>query len=158
MDHAAISSLTAATVVGVSHHLLQEQLDGSPDLSRAVAALFLSEIRVQRQWLANMCQPADKRMAHLLCELRARLAQVGLADARGFSLPLTQQELGEALGISTVHANRTVQHLKDLDLVRIMDRRVMIGDLAQLQQYAEFDEGYLALWPPLPAMERHATV
>lgn len=155
MDH-GISSLTAATVVGVPHHLLQEQLDASPDLSRAVAALFLSEIRVQRQWLANMCQPADKRMAHLLCELRARLAQVGLADVRSFSLPLTQQELGEALGISTVHANRTIQHLKDLGLVRIMDRRVMIADLAQLQQYAEFDEGYLALWPAAAPAERLA--
>lgn len=143
-------------MVGVPHHLLQEQLDASPDLSRAVAALFLSEIRVQRQWLANMCQPADKRMAHLLCELRARLAQVGLADVRSFSLPLTQQELGEALGISTVHANRTIQHLKDLGLVRIMDRRVMIADLAQLQQYAEFDEGYLALWPAAAPAERLA--
>jgi len=146
MDH-GISSLTAATVVGISHQQLQDCLDRSPDLSRAVSALFLSEIRIQRQWLANMCQPADKRMAHLLCELRARLAQVGLADARGFSLPLTQQELGEALGISTVHANRTIQHLKDLGLVRILDRRVVIADLAQLEQFAEFDDSYLALWP-----------
>ena len=154
MDH-SISSLTAATVVGVPHHQLQQSLDGSPDLSKAVLALFLSEIRIQRQWLANMCQPADKRMAHLLCELRARLAHVDLADAHSFSLPLTQQELGEALGISTVHANRTIQHLKDLGLVRIMDRRVMIADLAQLQQYAEFDEGYLALWPSV-IVERRA--
>jgi CRP-like cAMP-binding protein len=150
MDH-GISSLTAATVVGVPHHT-----DGSSDLSRAIAALFLSEIRVQRQWLANMCQPADKRMAHLLCELRTRLAQVGLADTRGFALPLTQQELGEALGISTVHANRTIQHLKDLNLVRIMDRRVMIPDLSQLEQFAEFDDGYLAVWPVQPSMERRA--
>jgi CRP-like cAMP-binding protein len=153
MDH-GISSLTPATVVGVPHHLLRQSLDGHPDLSRAVLALFLSEVRVQRQWLANMCQPADKRMAHLLCELRTRLAQVGLADAHSFSLPLTQQELGEALGISTVHANRTIQHLKDLNLLRIMDRRVTIPDLAQLQHYAEFDEAYLALWPALPMIER----
>ena len=157
MDH-GISSLTAATVVGVPHHQLRENLDRNPDLSRAVSALFLAEIRTQRQWLANMCQPADKRMAHLLCELRTRLAQVGLADAHSFSLPLTQQELGEALGISTVHANRTIQHLKDLGLVRIMDRRVMIGDLAQLEQYAEFDESYLALWPASPAAEQRAAI
>jgi CRP-like cAMP-binding protein len=157
MDH-GISSLTAATVVSVPHHQLREHLDGSRDLSRAIAALFLSEIRVQRQWLANMCQPADKRMAHLLCELRTRLAQVGLADERSFSLPLTQQELGEALGISTVHANRTIQHLKDLNLVRILDRRVIIGDLAQLERFAEFDDGYLALWPAVPAAERRAAI
>lgn len=154
-DH-GISSLTVATVVGIPNHVFEDSLDCNPDLSRAISALLLSEIRTQRQWLANMCQPADKRMAHLLCELRSRLAQVGLADARGFSLPLTQQELGEALGISTVHANRTIQHLKDLGLVRIMDRRVMIADLAQLEQYAEFDDGYLAIFSSQPSMERRA--
>jgi hypothetical protein len=53
-----------------------------------------------------------------------------------------------------VHANRTIQHLKDLNLLRIMDRRVTIPDLAQLQHYAEFDEAYLALWPALPMLER----
>lgn len=148
-DH-GISSLTTATVAGVPRHLLQKCLDGSMDLAKAASALFLSEVRIQRQWLANMCQPADKRLAHLLCELRARLAQVGLADAQGFSLPLTQQELGEALGISTVHANRTIQHLKALGLVRTMDHRVMIPDLAQLELFAEFDDGYLAPWPAWP--------
>jgi CRP-like cAMP-binding protein len=152
-DH-GISSLTAATVVGIPNHLFEDCLAGNPDLSRAISALFLSEVRTQRQWLANMCQPADKRMAHLLCELRSRLAQVGLADARGYSLPLTQQELGEALGISTVHANRTLQHLKDLGLVRIMDRRVVIAELAQLEQFAEFDDAYLQVWPH--AVERGA--
>jgi CRP-like cAMP-binding protein len=153
-DH-GISSLTAATVVGIPKHLFEDCQDGNPDLSRAVSALLWSEVRTQRQWLANMCQPADKRMAHLFCELRSRLAQVGLADTRSFALPLTQQELGDALGISTVHANRTIQHLKDLGLVRIMDRRVMIADLAQFEQYAEFDGSYLALWPALSGAEHY---
>lgn len=157
MDH-SIGCLTPATVAEVPHHLLQECLCDAPDLTKAISALFLSEIRIQRQWLANMCLAADRRMAHLLCELRSRLAQVGLANEHGFSLPLTQQELGEALGISTVHANRVIQHLKDLGLVRIMERRVMIADLAKLEQYAEFDNGYLALWPQLPATEQRLAI
>jgi CRP-like cAMP-binding protein len=143
-------------VAEAPHHLWQECLHHASDLTKALSVLFLAEIRIQRQWLANMCQPADKRMAHLLCELRTRLEQVGLADDHTFLLPLTQQELGEALGISTVHANRTLQHLKDQGLVRIVDRRVAIADLAQLQAFAEFDEGYLAIWPALPSVERHA--
>jgi CRP-like cAMP-binding protein len=145
-DH-GICALTPATVAEVPHHLLQEYLQDDPGLAKAISALFLTEVRIQRQWLANMALPADKRTAHLLCELRSRLAQVGLADERGFALPLTQQELGEALGISTVHANRTIQHLKDIGLVRILDRHVMITDLAQLQQFADFDEAYLKVWP-----------
>ena len=146
MDH-GISSLTPAAVAEVPHHLLQDYLDNAPDLGKALSQLFLAEVRTQRQWLANMSQPADRRMAHLLCEFRARLAQVGLADDHGYALPLTQQELGEALGISTVHANRTLQHLKDLGLERIMDRRVMIADLAQLEAFAEFDDSYLGHLP-----------
>ncbi len=153
MDH-GISALTMATVAEVPQHLLQESLHSAPDLAKAISIMFLLEVRIQRQWLANMTQPADKRTAHLLCELRARLAQVGLADERGFNLPLTQQELGDALGISTVHANRTIQHLKDLGLMRIMDRRVVIADLVQLEQFAEFDGAYLALSPQ--ATEQHA--
>lgn len=153
MDH-GICALTPAVVAEVPHHLLQECLRDAPDLAKAISALFLTEVRILSQWLANMALPADKRTAHLLCELRARLAQVGLADERGFALPLTQQELGEALGISTVHANRTIQHLKDIGLVRIMDRHVMITDLAQLHQFADFDDGYLKIWPK--AVERSA--
>src|SRR6185503_3116772 len=144
MDH-GICSLTPATVAEVPHHLLDDCLDNTSDLTKALSQLLFAEVRTQRQWLANMSLPADKRMAHLLCEFRARLAQVGLADEHSYALPLTQQELGEALGISTVHANRTLQHLKDLGLVRIMDRRVVIGDLAHLEQFAEFDDSYLAL-------------
>jgi hypothetical protein len=97
----------------------------------------------QRQWLANMGCASDKRLAHLLCELRARLARIGQADERSFLLPLTQHDLSETLGISTVHVNRVLQHLKDMGLVRIMDRRVMIGDLAMLESFAEFDPSYL---------------
>jgi CRP-like cAMP-binding protein len=155
MDH-GICSLTVATVTEVPHHVLQECLDSTPELGRALSMLFLTEVRIQRQWLANMCVPADKRMAHLLCELRSRLAQVGLADEHGFALPLTQQELGDALGISTVHANRILQHLKDLGLARIVDRRVAIADLAQLQAFAEFDDSYLAFRPVSAPIEPHA--
>jgi CRP-like cAMP-binding protein len=156
-DH-GISALTPATVAEVPQLVLQECLDRSPELAKALSALFLMEIRIQRQWLANMTMPADKRMAHLLCELRARLAEVGLADARGFTLPLTQQDLAEALGISAVHANRTLQHLKDKGLARITDRHVVIADLAQLQQFAEFDDGYLALRPTASPVELQAPV
>jgi CRP-like cAMP-binding protein len=143
LDH-GICSLTHVTVAEVPHHLLQECLHSEPDLAKALTTLYLSEVAIQRQWLANMGRSADKRLAHLICELRARLAQVGLADERSFQLGLTQQEMSEALGISAVHVNRTLQHLKDLGLLRILDRRVMIADLAKLEAFAEFDPAYLA--------------
>lgn len=153
MDH-GVASLTAATVAEVPHHLLLECLRAEPMLARNLSAVFWTQFAVQRQWLANMGCPSDKRLAHLLCELRARLAQVGLADDRGFFLPLTQHEMSEALGISTVHVNRVLQHLKDLGLVRIMDRRVLIADLPMLESFAEFDPAYLGIAIPAVAEER----
>jgi len=142
MDH-GISAITPATVAEVSHRLLQEQLKAEPALGQYFLDWVITGAAIQRQWLANMGCPSDKRAAHLLCELRHRLAQAGQADERSFLLPLTQHELSEALGISTVHVNRVLQHLKDLGVARIMDRRVMIGDLAALERFADFDPAYL---------------
>jgi CRP-like cAMP-binding protein len=144
MDH-GISSLTPAIVAEVPHNLLQECLNADRILARSLAAALMAEAAIQRQWLANMGCPSDRRLAHLLCELRARLARVGLADGHRFQLPLTQHELSEAIGISTVHVNRVLQHLKDIGLVRIADRQVIISDLAQLESFAEFDPAYLAM-------------
>jgi CRP-like cAMP-binding protein len=142
LDH-GIASLTQASVAEVSHHQLQECLRSDADLGRRLSIALLAEAAIQRQWLANMSAPSDKRLAHLLCELRTRLARVGMADQNGFPLPLTQHELGEALGISTVHVNRTLQHLKDIGLVRVIDHRVMIPQLDMLESFAEFDPTYL---------------
>jgi CRP-like cAMP-binding protein len=144
MDH-SVGSITAATVAEVPHQMLQDCLRSEPLLARNLSAAFWTQFAIQRQWLANMGCPSDKRLAHLLCELRARLAKVHLADERSFLLPLTQHELSEALGISTVHVNRVLQHLKEIGLVRIMDRRVLIADLAALENFAEFDGSYLGL-------------
>jgi len=113
-------------------------------LSRALSLLTVTEMAIQRAWLANLSQrPADKRLAHLLCELRHRLAIVDMADGHSFRMPLIQQDLADALGLSTVHVNRVMQHIKELGLIRIRERMVMIGDLARLEQFAEFDPAYL---------------
>jgi CRP-like cAMP-binding protein len=149
-DH-GIGSLTPVVVTQVPHHLL-ERLGGDSAMAGKIVAVLAIEAAVQRQWLANMGAPSSKRAAHLLCELRSRLAQSGLADEHGFALSLTQHDLSEALGISTVHVNRVLQHLKDLGLARIADRQVLIADLAKLEDFAEFDSAYLgtdAAWMPV---------
>jgi len=149
-DH-GIGCLTPATVAIAPHHLLQESLTADPLLARHLSAALHIESAIQRQWLANMGCPSDRRLAHLLCELRARLARVGQADEDGYHLPLTQHELSEAVGISTVHVNRVLQHLKDMGLARIIDHRVIIGDLALLETFAEFDPAYLGIDAAHPA-------
>ena len=82
-------------------------------------------------------------MAHLLCELRYRLALVGLTDQKGFSLPLTQQDLADALGVSVVHVNRVLQRLSQLGLVRHDHQTISIPDLTQFEKFAEFSSDFL---------------
>jgi len=139
-----VAALTPCEVTDVSCATLQALASAHPQLARALWASTQMDQAVQRAWLANISQcTGDKRMAHLLCELRQRLAMVGLADGESFRLPITQQELADALGLSTVHVNRVLQHLKELDLIRMMDRNVIIPDLDRLEAFADFDPGYL---------------
>lgn len=90
-------------------------------------------------------RPGAQRAAHLLCEIRQRLADVGLSNDRSFDLPLTQQHLADALGLSVVHVNRVLQVLKKLGLLQIRTSHVQIADLEKLETFAEFDKGYLQL-------------
>ena len=68
-------------------------------------------------------------MAHLFCEILERLRIVGLADNDSYDFPLTQQELGECLGLTSVHVNRTLQALRKRGLIQVENRRATIVDL-----------------------------
>ena len=90
---------------------------------------------------------AMARMAHLFCELYMRLDAVGRARSDGFDFPLTQRELAECLGLTVVHANRTIQELRRRRLVELENRQLTILDRGGLEGLAEFDPSYLYLDP-----------
>jgi len=142
MDH-DLTCETSCSVVSIPRVLLRKMLVANPGLAANLANDILLGGAIQRQWLANMHNSSLKRIAHLLCELMTRMSGIGLVDEGSFLLPLSQHELGEALGISSVHVNRTLQQLRDLRMVRIRHRMVVITNLAQLKAFAEFDEDYL---------------
>ncbi|MBV9549936.1 MAG: Crp/Fnr family transcriptional regulator [Alphaproteobacteria bacterium] len=138
-----IISISACSVAHYPRRALAAWRGEFPALATALERWCLVDGAITRRWLTNMAIPAEYRLAHLLCELRTRLAQVGQADEASFPLFLTQQEMGEAIAISTVHINRSLQHLKELGLVRVMNHRVFIPDLARLESFVGFDSAYL---------------
>ena len=81
----------------------------------------------------------------MFCELQARLGLVGLADEEGYALPLTQTDLAECLGLTSVHINRTLKELRARGLIEFRGGRVRILDQAGLEAEAEFDPAYLYL-------------
>ena len=87
-------------------------------------------------------------MAHLFCELHTRLEVVGLANGEGFDFPLTQRELAECLGLTVVHANRTIQELRRRRVVELENRQLRIIDRKGLEGIADFDPSYLYVEQP----------
>ena len=147
MDH-TISTLTPCTIVRIADKTIEEIKAQSPRITKALHWSTLVDEAILREWLVNIGhRPADQQIAHLLCELQLRLATVGRATQTEFELPLTQQVLGEALGMSTVHVNRTLQSLRSSNLIVYANRTVVLPDLGRLQRFAEFDPSYLHLLP-----------
>ena len=108
----------------------------------------LVDAAVSREWIVNVGQrAADSRLAHLIVELRERLRQVGRLIDNTFALPLTQEQLGEAMGVTSVHTNRILRGLRIDGVLELQRGTVRILNEHKLQQLAQFDGRYLHLSP-----------
>ena len=106
------------------------------------------DFAVSQEWLANLGgRSAERRMAHLFCEMLERLRVAGHATERRFPLPITQTTLGAALGLSPAHVNRTLQALRAGGLAAFEGGWVTINDPSQFKRFAGFDAHYLDLRP-----------
>jgi CRP-like cAMP-binding protein len=143
MDH-AIMAITPCTVGGVPHETLRGISENHPHLARLLGVHIAVDGAIHRHWIVAMGRrSALEHTAHLLCELFLRLQVVGLTEGYSFKLPLTQAELGDTLGLSTVHVNRVVQELRK-GLITWRGETVVIEDWLRLQELAEFDPTFLS--------------
>jgi CRP-like cAMP-binding protein len=141
-----LSALGPASVAFLPHDALRDTLDRSPQLARAFWRETFIENSIFREWITNLGRrDAIARVAHVVCELAARLQAVDLARNLCFSIPLTQAELADACGISSVHANRVVQELRRLGLVEWDSKQVRIRDWKGLARIGDFSADYLQL-------------
>jgi CRP-like cAMP-binding protein len=117
-----------------------------PRLTRIYWFLTNLDAAIHREWSLSLGQrSAISRMAHLFCEMQVRLEIIGRTDGNSYDFPLTQRELAECLGLTVVHANRTLQELRRRRLVEFSSRRLTILDRDGLCGLAEFDPSYLYL-------------
>jgi CRP-like cAMP-binding protein len=149
MDH-TLSSIGSSTIALISHADMLAVLRKSPRLVSLFWRDSLIDAAVARAWIKVLGRHvAHDRFAHLLCEIFVRLEVVGLTKENSCALPLTQTQLGEALGMSDVHVNRTLQKLRSEGLVDFKNRRLTILDWEGLKAAAEFDPAYLNLREPI---------
>lgn len=145
MDHSVVA-LTGCTISLVPHETLQAISERLPHLTRMLWLSTLIDAAIHREWLVARGQlPAAGQLAHLLCELYLRLQVVGQTDGWAFAFPVTQAVLADALGLSAVHVNRTVQELRRSGAIRWAGAKVTIQDWDGLAAVARFDPTYLNL-------------
>jgi CRP-like cAMP-binding protein len=146
MDH-ALGLLSDARVASISRAEMQQILDEHPAIAQALFWSTLVDEAVLREWLVNMGQrDAYSRIAHLFCEMWLRMQQVDLASGNEFFLPLTQEQLGDTIGLTKVHVNRVIQRMRGEGLISLTDRTLTIHDAQRLREIAEFDPNYLHIY------------
>jgi CRP-like cAMP-binding protein len=145
----SVQTLTACRVGFIQHEHMRELCQHHPRIAGAFWRETLVDAAIFREWILNIGRrEAFNRLAHMLCELVTRLGAVGLVRDRTCDLPMTQGELGDALGISTVHVNRTLQDLRSAGLITLRGGSLEVLDWDGLKRAADFDATYLHLVRP----------
>jgi CRP-like cAMP-binding protein len=149
MDH-DLSTLTACTLGFINHETLRLLHRRQPNLADIFWRDTLIDAAMFREWIVNVGQrPAPARLAHVIVELRERLKVIGRIEGASFEMPLTQEQVGEALGITAVHANRVIKQLRQDGIVDLRRGRVDVLDEGRLVELAGFDGRYLHQSPAL---------
>lgn len=155
LDH-DVATMTAATVALVPHAELDTILREVPTLTRKLWFATLLDAAIHRAWLFRLGRlDAVGRVAHFLCETNARLVSAGLSDGRRFALGLTQLDLAEICGLTNVHVNRVMRHLREERLCVFRSSLVEIVEPERLALRGQFDPEYLYLEDRPPASIPH---
>lgn len=144
MDH-SIGLLSDSTVVKIPAAEMLDILDRFPRIERGLLWATLVDEATLREWLLNVGQrDALQRLSHLFCELSVRLSVVGLVDHdETFVMPLTQAQLADTTGMTTVHVNRSLQRLRKDGLIATTEGKLTILDFERLAEVGGFNDVYL---------------
>lgn len=143
MDH-GIVALTPCRVARITEEEITKLTSENGRIVRAMWWSTLVDQAILREWVLNVGRRgAYERVGHLMCEMHFRMSRVGLVVADQLSLPITQEELADATGLTPVHINRTLQRLRSEKLIEIGSGMLALLDVAKLQEAVGFNPGYL---------------
>ena len=145
-DH-NVQMLTPGTVALVPIEAIREIALRIPAVCLAMWYESLVEASIFREWILNVGRrDARTAIAHLLCEFALRLEMAELGQTTNYELPITQEQLADAVGLTSVHVNRTLMRLEGEGYLRRSKRTIFIDDWQQLSKVADFDPLYLHLY------------
>jgi CRP-like cAMP-binding protein len=142
-DH-NVQALTRCIVLTVRKDELLRLMDERSAIRHGIWIDSLVDSSIFREWVVNVGRRhARERVAHLLCELAARLKAAGLGDGPTYDFPITQEQIADATGMTAVHTNRTLQSLRKSGLIRLSSSKLTIIDWRALAEVGDFGERYL---------------
>jgi CRP-like cAMP-binding protein len=153
-DH-SVQMLTAGKVAMIPRDEIIRLTLERPTVGHAMWIDTLVDASIFREWVANVGRRnARARVSHLLCEFAVRLRIAGLGEDTHYDLPMTQDQLADATGLTSVHINRTLKALEKEGLIeRPNPRAIHIGDWRKLAEIGDFDTNYLHLQKNEPALQ-----
>jgi CRP-like cAMP-binding protein len=142
----SLGTLTPCSVGFITHEALDKLCERHYRIAKALWRETLIDGAIFREWMTSIGQrEAYSRIAHLLCEMVVRLRAVGLVNDCSCHWPMTQTEIGDALGITTVHVNRVLQAMRADGLIELKGERLNIPDWDRLMKAGDFEPTYLHL-------------
>jgi len=133
-----------SSIIYVQKSEFEELIDSHPSIRLALDLRTIAESRQLREWLLNIGgRSARTRVAHFLNEFAARTRLRGLSDGLRFSLPMSQEQMGDSVGITPVHVNRSIRSLVESGLINHANRKYEIIDLDGFRQAGQFSERFL---------------
>jgi CRP-like cAMP-binding protein len=144
-DH-NVQALTAVEVALIPVNAIRQIAAERPQVGKAMWYETLVDAAIFREWTLNIGRrDARARTAHMLCEFAVRLQVAGLGSKSEYDLPLTQEQLGDALALTSVHVNRTLKALTEEGLIGRNRRAIRVLDFDELARVGDFDDAYLHL-------------
>jgi CRP-like cAMP-binding protein len=145
----SITAISPATIVRIPHRQLRDLCIRNPAIALAFWRDGTVDASIFAKWVGNLGRKnAKARISHVMCEMGMRNEAAHLGSRTSYELPVTQEQLGEATGLTPVHVNRTLQQIRGQDLLRFANRQVEILDWDGLASLAEFDPDFLMLDGP----------
>jgi CRP-like cAMP-binding protein len=142
-DH-SVQMLTEGEVAIISQGAIEALALGHPAIARAFWIDTLIDASIFREWVVNVGRRDSRaRVAHILCEFSLRLEAAGLARNHHYELPMTQEQLADAVGLTAVHVNRVLKQLGEEGFIRRDKRTITILDWTGLRDAGDFTERYL---------------
>jgi CRP-like cAMP-binding protein len=142
-DH-SVQMLTEGELALMPIGVLQELALTRPAIGRALWIDTLIDASIFREWVVNVGRRDSRaRVAHLLCEFSLRLEAAGLASNHQYELPMTQEQLADAVGLTSVHVNRVLKQLGEEGLIERDRRSIVIVDWKRMREAGDFNERYL---------------